>query len=186
MERGPLVVAICALAVIAVSGCGGSGDSTPAAIPPSLARSLASGSEEIAELLDSGETCEAAGKADELHDQAENAVTASRVSGAVADDLTQATSSLVNDVGCVATPTLVAPEEEKKEKKRGKSKAPSRQSSPSRSSGQGGDKQSSPPSAAEETAPDPEPTEAGSTDGGSTDSGTSSNTSGLSSPEAAG
>src|SRR6188508_2063935 len=92
------------LFLLALAGCGGGGGN--AAPPPgpaierSTAEQLASKSDAIADALDGGDVCGAAGLADELNDQVIEAINAGRIPPAFQEDLQARTNELVNTVNC--------------------------------------------------------------------------------------
>jgi hypothetical protein len=99
---------------IALAGCGGS--SGTSAQEPALRRAvvndLAGKSDEIADALDSGDVCGAAGLADQLKDAVDAAVSGGQVPPAFQDELEQTATDLQNEVNC----------EEKKDEDKGKGK----------------------------------------------------------------
>jgi hypothetical protein len=99
---------------IALAGCG---DSTrpsaqEPALPRAVANDLAAKSDQIADALDSGDLCGAAGLADRLKDAVEAAVSGGQVPPAFQDELEQTATHLQNEVNC----------EEQKEDDKGKGK----------------------------------------------------------------
>jgi hypothetical protein len=103
-----------ALASLALVACGSDGDGTDAppkpAIPTATANRLASLSDEVASDLDDGETCTAAGEADDLLAAVQDAQLPPSLSAGVES----AAQDLVNEVNCPPPPE---PEKEKPKKK---------------------------------------------------------------------
>jgi hypothetical protein len=87
---------------VALAGCGGaaSTDTSSSAIPHSVADRLAGQSEAIVAAWDAGDTCGAATKADELKDDAEQAIAAGDIPAAYQDDLESAVANLQNTANC--------------------------------------------------------------------------------------
>jgi hypothetical protein len=92
------------LFLLALAGCGGGGgDAAPPpgpAIERATAERLASTSDAIAEALDNGDVCGAAGLADRLNDQVIEAINAGRVPPTFQEDLQARANELVNTVNC--------------------------------------------------------------------------------------
>jgi hypothetical protein len=135
MTRGSgLLVLGCAVLLAACDGDGRSSSAKPG-IAPAAARELASSSEELAQLLDSGDVCAAAGKADELQRDAAAAISSGRVRRKISEPLSEATTQLVNEVNCPPPPppVIVEPKKEKPAPKPHDSKAPK----PAKSQGEG-------------------------------------------------
>jgi hypothetical protein len=99
---------------IALAGCGDSTRTSAQepALPRALANDLAERSDQIADALDSGDLCGAAGLADRLKDAVEAAVSGGQVPPAFQDELEQTATDLQNEINC----------EEKKEEDKGKGK----------------------------------------------------------------
>lgn len=115
MRLRPGTVAALSLA-IALAGCGDS-TKTPAqepALPRAVANDLAAKSDQIADALDSGDRCGAAGLADRLKDAVETAVSGGQVPMAFQDELEQTATDLQNEVNCE--------EQEEDDKGKGKKK----------------------------------------------------------------
>jgi hypothetical protein len=100
---------------IALAGCGDSTRTSAEepALPLAVANDLAAKSDQIADALDSGDVCGAAGLADRLKDAVEAAVSGGRVPPAFQDELEQTATDLQNEVNC---------EEQQKEEDKGKGK----------------------------------------------------------------
>jgi hypothetical protein len=99
---------------IALVGCG-HGTRTSAqepALPRAVANDLAAKSDQIADALDSGDVCGAAGLADRLKDAVDAAVSSGQVPPAFQDELEQTATDLQNEVNC----------EEQKQDDKGKGK----------------------------------------------------------------
>ena len=99
---------------IALAGCGASTRTSAQepALPRALANDLAERSDQIADALDSGDLCGAAGLADRLKDAVEAAVSGGQVPPDFQDELEQTATDLQNEINC----------EEKKEEDKGKGK----------------------------------------------------------------
>jgi hypothetical protein len=100
---------------IALAGCGGSSGTSAQepALPRAVVNDLAGKSDEIADALDSGDVCGAAGLADQLKEAVEAAVSGGQVPPAFQDELEQTATDLQNEVNC---------EEKPKDKGKGKKK----------------------------------------------------------------
>jgi hypothetical protein len=101
---------------IALAGCGDSTRTSAQepALPRAVANDLAAKSDQIADALDSGDVCGAAGLADRLKDAVEAAVSGGQVPPPFQDELEQTATDLQNEVNC---------EEQKKDDKgKGKKK----------------------------------------------------------------
>jgi hypothetical protein len=129
--RRPSVWALAALFL--TSGCGGGGGESappPPAIAPAAAERLAATSDSIADLLDAGDVCGAAGRADELLAQTIEAINAGDVPPRFHEQLSAKANELVNEVNCPEPVTTTDEDEEadedengtKKEKKERKDK----------------------------------------------------------------
>ena len=112
------------LFLLALAGCGGGGgDAAPPpgpAIERATAERLASTSDSIAEALDNGDVCGAAGLADRLNEQVIEAINAGRVPTTFQEDLQARANELVNTVNC--PPPTVEEDEEKNSKEDEKDK----------------------------------------------------------------
>jgi hypothetical protein len=99
---------------IALAGCGGSTGTSAQepGLPRAVANDLAARSDQIADALDSGDVCGAAGLADRLKDAVDAAVSNGRVPPAFQDELEQTAIDLQNEVNC----------EEQKQDDKGKGK----------------------------------------------------------------
>jgi hypothetical protein len=99
---------------IALAGCGGSTTTSvqEPALPRAVANDLAAQSDRIADALDSGDRCGAAGLADRLKDAVEAAVSEGQVPPAFQDELEQTATDLQNEINC----------EEQKQDDKGKGK----------------------------------------------------------------
>ena len=86
------------------AGCGGGGGSGPPpprpVIDPAVAEQLAATSDSIADSLDQGDVCRAAGLADDLGSQVQAAIAAGKVPRRFRDDLQARATDLVNTVNC--------------------------------------------------------------------------------------
>jgi hypothetical protein len=104
-----LTASSCALA-LALGGCGG-GDETPPGprLDPAVAVQLAGQSDQIADLIDDGNVCGAAGRADDLVRNVENAIDAGQVPPSLAQELRENAVALQNDVNCEPPPPPPAP-----------------------------------------------------------------------------
>jgi hypothetical protein len=129
-RRSPLGLA--ALLLVIAGGCGGGGESAPPpsrpAIDPTVAEQLAATSDSIADSIDQGDVCHAAGLADDLNAQVSAAIDAGKVPQAFQDDLRARATELVNTVNC-PPPVQTTPDQDDgddngngKGKKKGKDK----------------------------------------------------------------
>lgn len=99
--RRPSLWALAALFL--ASGCGGGGGESappPPAIAPAAAERLAATSDSVADLLDAGDVCGAAGRADELLAQTIEAINAGDVPARFHEQLSAKANELVNEVNC--------------------------------------------------------------------------------------
>jgi hypothetical protein len=115
-SRKAMGVATVALAAaLSLSACGSdetpSPTTTAASLPAEASERLAKRSEEVAEKLESGDTCGAAHKADEL----DAAVAEAEIPAELRSEIQDATQQLVNSVNC---PPPREPEEDEKKKKK--------------------------------------------------------------------
>lgn len=114
------------LVLLALAGCGGGGgDAAPPpapAIERATAERLASKSDAIADALDDGDVCGAAGLADQLNDQVIEAINARKVPPTFQEDLQARANELVNTVNCPQTTEEEPAEEEQKPKQDKKKK----------------------------------------------------------------
>jgi hypothetical protein len=105
-----------ALAVLLLAGgCGGGGGESappPPAIEPAAAERLAATSDSIADLLDAGDVCGAAGRADELLAQVTEAINAGAVPSRFQEDLSAKANELVNEVNCPPPPPTPTDDED--------------------------------------------------------------------------
>jgi hypothetical protein len=119
------------LFLLALAGCGrGGGDAAPPpgpALERATADQLASTSDAIADALDDGDVCGAAGLADQLNDQVIEAINAGRIPPAFQEDLQARANELVNTVNCA--PSTVEEEDDDEEKKPKKDKKKEKQDS---------------------------------------------------------
>ncbi|MGH3016660.1 MAG: hypothetical protein ACRDNN_17070, partial [Gaiellaceae bacterium] len=90
----------------ALAGCGGDGGGrTPAPrIDRAAAADLAERSDEIARLIDDGDVCGAAHRADELRARAQEEIDDGSVPEALASQLVANADALVNEVNCEEPP----------------------------------------------------------------------------------
>ena len=116
----------CSALALAVGGCGGDGEhrSTAPRIQSAVAKKLAGRSDEIARLLDEGDVCGAARKADDLRAQAQAEIDDGSVPRAFASELVAKADDLVDEVNC--EPELPPPppedDDERKDKAKDKNK----------------------------------------------------------------
>jgi hypothetical protein len=117
---GPVAVAMMTAVLLALPGCGGSGDGAdpaePVVIPAKIASNLAQRSDEVATLVDTGNTCDAAQKADELADEVKRA--SDEIPAELRSELEAATQKLVDTVNCPPPPEE-KPKKPKDEKEHG-------------------------------------------------------------------
>jgi hypothetical protein len=121
-----------ATASLALAGCGSdSGPDTPTkpAVPAATANRLASLSDEVASDLENGETCTAAGDADELLAAVQDA----QLPPSLSSGVESAAQSLVNEVNCPPPPP---PEPEPKKHKEEHKKDEHKDGKPSNPTGQ--------------------------------------------------
>ena len=122
-RRSPLGLAT--LLVIA-GGCGGGGESAPPpsrpAIDRTVAEQLAATSDSIADSIDQGDVCHAAGLADDLKAQVDEAVAAGKVPRAFQDDLRARATELVNTVNCPPPVQTTTEQDEDDDNGKGKGK----------------------------------------------------------------
>jgi hypothetical protein len=122
--RKPTLLIVVALAA---SGCGGGERSAQTTAPPrptlprTVAEDLAARSDAVAEALDAGDVCTAAGRADELLDATITAINNGHVPQEFQEDLQARANELVNTVNCPPPPTTTEDDEENGEGK-GRSK----------------------------------------------------------------
>jgi hypothetical protein len=113
------------VALLIAGGCGGGGtDAEPPprpAIERATAEALASTSDSIADALDAGDVCTAAGRADDLNAQVVEAINAKKIPPAYQEDVLSRAQELVNSVNC-PPPPQEEDEEESKEKEKKKDK----------------------------------------------------------------
>jgi hypothetical protein len=106
--------------IASLAGCGSASDHQAAPPPPRLPRALAhllaAQTDQIAQALDSGDSCRAASLARVLQAQTIAAINARRVPAAFQEPLTSTVTDLVSRVRCVPPP---ADEEPGKGKKKG-------------------------------------------------------------------
>jgi hypothetical protein len=112
-----LLIVIALGAALAPASCGGSDSGEAPKLPRALAADLADTSEAIADALDAGDVCGAAGLADQLKDAVDEAVSAGQVPPELRGEVEQAALDLQNGVNCPAPP-----EEEEEEGEKGKGK----------------------------------------------------------------
>jgi hypothetical protein len=96
----------CSALVLALAGCGGDangGDQGPR-IDGAAASELAAASDEVAQLIDDGDVCGAAHRADELFADAQAKVDEGSVPPELADQLLTNAEALRNEVNCEAPP----------------------------------------------------------------------------------
>jgi hypothetical protein len=100
--RRSSLLALAALLFAAGCGAGGDNGSPPSrsAIDRTVADQLASTSDSIADSLDDGDVCRAAGLADDLNSQVNSAIAAGKVPRRFQDDLQARATELVNTVNC--------------------------------------------------------------------------------------
>jgi hypothetical protein len=115
-----------ALAVLLIAGgCGGGNEAEPPPRPTiqrATAEQLAATSDSIADALDAGDVCSAAGRADDLRAQVIEAINAKKIPPRFQEDVLARAQELVNTVNCPPPPTTTADDEDEKEKKEEKDK----------------------------------------------------------------
>jgi hypothetical protein len=93
----------CSAIVLALAGCGGDGEANNAAEPridSAVATQLADASDEVAQLVEEGNVCEAAERADELLLAAETEVENGTVPPELAGPLLENARALQNEINC--------------------------------------------------------------------------------------
>lgn len=139
--RKPILLVAVALAA---SGCGGGGRSAETTAPPrptlprNVADDLADRSDAIADALDAGDVCTAAGRADELLDATITAINNGQVPQEFQENLQARANELVNTVNCPPPPTTTE-EEEENSKGKGSGKKKGRDKKGDNDSSQGED-----------------------------------------------
>jgi hypothetical protein len=116
-----LAAAACALALASCGGGDGgdtSAETVAPAIPAGIAQDLAARSDEVAQLVDQGRTCEAAVKADELVAAVEAA--AADIPDALETELAEVAVSLQDTINCPAPPEEEDDDDDNKGKGNGK------------------------------------------------------------------
>jgi hypothetical protein len=115
-------------AALAVSGCGGGERTaeTTAPVRPTLPRAvaddLADRSDAIADALDAGDICTAAGRADELRAATITAINNGHVPQEFQEDLQARANELVNTVNCPPPPTTTEEDEQESGQGKGRGK----------------------------------------------------------------
>jgi hypothetical protein len=125
--RKPILLIVVALAA---SGCGGGEQSAQTTAPPrptlprTVAEDLAARSDAVADALDAGDVCTAAGRADELLDATITAINNGQVPQEFQEDMQARANELVNAVNCPPPPTTTEEnaDENGEGKRRGKKK----------------------------------------------------------------
>ncbi len=115
----PAIGVALAAALLGACGSGDDGEATVVERPPisaSIANRLASLSDRIAADLDAGDTCTAAGRADDLADGIESA----RIADRLRPEVEAVATDLVNQVNCPPPPEPKKDEDEKKKEDKGK------------------------------------------------------------------
>jgi hypothetical protein len=140
LRKTILLVAV----VLAASGCGGGERSAQTTAPPrptlprTVAEDLADRSDAVADALDAGDVCTAAGRADELLDATITAINSGQVPQEFQEDLQARANELVNTVNCPPPPTTTE-EDEENGKGRGKKKGHDKKGGDDSSQSQGED-----------------------------------------------
>ena len=103
--------------LLLAAGCGGDDESAPPppAIEAATAERLAATSESIADLLDQGDVCGAAQRADELRAQVTEAINARAVPERFQEELSAKANELVNEVNCPPPPEEEADEQDEED-----------------------------------------------------------------------
>ena len=96
----------CSALVLALAGCGGDGDRSDAGprIDPAAASELSAASDEGARLIDAGDVCGGAHRADVLLNAARADVDAGSVPPELAEELLENAEALRNEVNCEPAP----------------------------------------------------------------------------------
>jgi hypothetical protein len=114
----------CSALVLALAGCGGD-DSRPDNAPridPAAASELASISDDVARLIDEGNTCDAAHRADDLFNEAQADVESGTVPPELAAHLLETAEALRNELSCEEPPPPPPPAEDEDEEGNGRGK----------------------------------------------------------------
>jgi hypothetical protein len=125
--RRSFTLLLCGVVVLA-AGCGGGGEnvaSEPAPAPtidPAVADRLAAASDAVADALDAGDVCGAAGLADDLNAQVIAAVNAGEIPPRYQEDVQSRANELVNTVNCPQPADDDEDEDEPKKKEKKKKK----------------------------------------------------------------
>jgi hypothetical protein len=124
LRKSILLVAVAV--ALAASGCGGGERSAETTAPPTfpgaVAEDLAAKSDAVADALDAGDVCTAAGRADELLDATITAINNGQVPQEFQEDLQARANELVNTVNCPPPTTTEEADENGEGKGRGKKK----------------------------------------------------------------
>jgi hypothetical protein len=114
----------CSALVLALAGCGGDEQPPNGAprIDSAAATQLAERSDEIATLIEAGDVCTAAHRADELLAAAAGEVEKGTVPSALASELTSEAEALRDEVNCEAPPPPPETDEDDEDKGNGKGK----------------------------------------------------------------
>jgi hypothetical protein len=115
----------CSAVALALAGCGGDGAQEPPTprIDRAAAADLAERSDEIARLLDDGDVCGAAHRADELRARAQEEIDDGSVPPALAAELEANAQALVDEVNCPEpAPPAETDEDDEEEEDRGNGK----------------------------------------------------------------
>ena len=96
----------CSALVLALAGCGGDEDRSDAGprIDPAAASELSAASDDVARLIDAGDVCGAAHRADDLFAAAQTDVDAGSVPPELAEELLENAEALRNEVNCEPAP----------------------------------------------------------------------------------
>jgi hypothetical protein len=141
--RKPILLIVVALAA---SGCGSERSAQTTSpprptLPRTVAEDLAARSDAVADALDAGDVCAAAGRADELLDATTTAINNGQVPQEFQEDLQARANELVNTVNCPPPPTTTEEDEQNAEgkgsgKKKGHEKKGGNDSSQSQGEGE--------------------------------------------------
>jgi hypothetical protein len=124
-RRRDRATVLAVMVAVLLGGCGGGEEAEPPPRPTidaTTAEALASTSDSIADALDAGDVCTAAGRADDLNAQVIEAINAKKIPPAFQEDLLARAQELVNTVNCPPPPEEETGEEDegKREKKKEK------------------------------------------------------------------
>jgi len=128
---------ILALAVVAASGCGGSGSAAPPRLPHALGAQLSAQADAVEASLARGDTCGAATGAARLREMVAHAVAVGQVPATLRGPLAGSAESLAGEIVCTPAPPAAGPLGQSKPEK-GKDHGPGKRHGPGHDHGDGG------------------------------------------------